>query len=265
MFWDVLLAGQLVWNTQLLIVLICIGIVYTFFIHRFTTLKLYHKQPLLFFLGLGFLYLTIGSPLYNISHLSFSLHMIQMSILYFIIPPIILFGIPESICNQVFEMQRLKKIMKLLFSAKMALYVFAVLFLLYHLPVVLNILSQSPYLQNGYLLLLFILSFGMWWPIASPDLKQRLCKGCMKRYGFLNGLILMPACLLFILTAFIDGGNNPFFAQITAHLCMPSQSSSFTLLPPPFNTKFDQIMAGIFMLGLHKFGLVMTFTLEKKV
>jgi len=262
MYYELLLQGQLVWNTQLLAGMVCLAILYAFLLKRFTNIKLYQIQSLLFFLGLGLLYVTIGSPLASISHLSFSLHMIQMSILYFIVPPIILLGIPYSMFNQVIKIPKAKwKISQ----SKIPLYTFAVLFLIYHIPFVLNILSQNVFMQNGYFLLLFILSFGMWWPIVSPNLRQRLRKDDMKRYAFLSGLLLMPACMLFILTAFIDGGNNPLLNQLTAQLCMPAQSNSFTILPPPFNTKFDQVMAGLFMLGLHKFGLVMTFKIENKI
>lgn len=266
MFNDVLLLQEsLAWDTRWLGYFICVAVIYAFLLGRLTNIKFYHKQPLLFLLGLGLLYLTIGSPLTSISHLSFSLHMIQMSILYFIIPPLILFGIPARMLNQVFAMSKLKRL-GLLLSPKRSLHVFAVLFLIYHLPFVLNILSQYAYLQNGYLLLLFILSFGMWWPFAAPDVKQRFERKRMKRYAFRSGLMLMPACMLFIITALIDSGNNPFLSQITAELCMPaSQTGSFNLLPPPFNTKYDQLMAGIFMLGLHKVGLVLTFKLGNKV
>jgi putative membrane protein len=262
MYYELLLQGQLVWNTPLLAGIVCLAILYAFLLHLVMNIKMYRKQASLFFLGLGLLYVTIGSPLSSISHLSFSLHMIQMSILYFIIPPIILLGIPSHVFNQVFKLPKIKwKIVQ----SKIPLYSFAVLFLIYHFPIVLNFLSQNANLQNGYLILLFILSFGMWWPIVSPDPKQRLSKGHMKRYVFLSGLVLMPACMLFILTAFIDGGNNPFLHQITAQLCISPESSSLSILPPPFNTTFDQVMAGILMLGLHKFGLIMTFIIDNKV
>lgn len=264
MFFDVLLVEGMMWNTRLLAGIICLAMLYVFLLNRFTNIKVYHKQALLFFLGSGLLYIIIGSPLSNISHLSFSLHMIQMSILYFIIPPIILLGIPSHMFNQVLKFSIIKRTQKLFMPAKITLYAFAVLFLIYHFPFVLNILSQNTHLQNGYLLLLFMLSFGMWWPIVSPDPKQRLSVGRMKLYAFLSGIILMPACMLFILTAFIDGGNNPFLNQITAELCIPAHSSSLNVLPLPFNTKFDQVMSGILMMGLHKFGLVMTLKIENK-
>ena len=264
MYYELLLQGQLIWNVPLLITLICLIGVYLFLLTRFTNMKIYHKQPLLFILGIGLLYLVVGSPLSSITQLSFSLHMIQMSILYFIIPPIILLGIPDRMFCPLLHTPFMKRISKFFFSPKTLLYIFAVLFLIYHLPFVLNILSQGEFLQNGYLLLLFMLAFGMWWPIASPNPNGRLSRTQMKRYAFLSGLILMPACMLFILTAFIDGGDNPFLSQITAHLCIP-QSSSFSVLPPPFNTKIDQLMSGVFMLGLHKIGLMMTFKLGDKM
>lgn len=266
MFYDVLLQGQLAWSTSWLAGLICIVFLYLYLFIRCTRPNRYKWQPLLFFLGVGLLYVTIGSPFSSISHLSFSLHMIQMSILYFIIPPLILLGIPDQLSQQLANMPKINSITNSLPRPRKVLYGFAVLFLIYHLPVVLNIVAQKTYLQNGYLFLLFILSFGMWWPIASPDPKQRLRHDRMKHYAFLSGMVLMPACVLFILTAFLNSGNNPFLTQLTVHLCIPpAQSDSFQLLPPPFNTKFDQMMAGFFMLGLHKFALVMTCKLEGRI
>ncbi|MFB4165012.1 cytochrome c oxidase assembly protein [Alteribacillus sp. JSM 102045] len=180
---------------------------------------------------------STGSPLAAINHFSFSLHMIQMSILYFIIPPILLLGIPDYLYKQVWKISIMKTVSKL-FPPMISLSVFAVLFLMYHIPITLEILSQYPLIRDGYTLLLFALSLSMWWPITAPDRNQRFCKGRKKRFSFLSGLILMPACLLFIFNALMDGMNNPFLTQAISHLCLPA-SSSF-LLPPLFNTKLDQ-------------------------
>lgn len=262
-----MLQEQLVWSSTWLIFIIFLAISYVYLLKRCTRITIYNKQASLFFLSLLVLYITVGSPLTNMSHLSFSLHMIQMSVLYFIIPPLLLLGIPD----ELFENVKKIPIITFIFTCfsipklpKLMLYTFALLFFIYHLPAILNILSEHTSLQTGYVSLLSILSFGMWWPIVAPDSEQRLNKATMKRYATLSGLILMPACMLFILTAFIDSGNNPFLNQITAHLCIPA-SSSLQLLPPPFNTKIDQVMAGVFMLGLHKFGLILTFKLGNKI
>lgn len=262
---DVLLQGQSAWNIPFLGIIACIAASYGFFVKRFTNVRLYHKQPLFFFSCLALLCLTIGSPISVLNHFSFSLHMIQMSIHYFIVPPLILLGIPTDLYDQMRNRPWIKKIRKLPLSPKNALFIFALLFLMYHLPVVLNAFSQHAFIHNGYLILLFLLSLCMWWPIASPDPGQKYGGIPKKRFAFLSGIVLMPACILFILTALIDGMDNPFLSQLTAHLCTPSQSSSFKLLPSPFNTKFDQLTAGILMLGMHKFGIMLTFRLGGKL
>src|SRR5699024_4141072 len=149
-------------------------------------------------------------------------HMIQMSILYFIIPPIFLLGIPEPLFQQLGKITIIKKARTFIFSPVITLSIFAVLFLLYHLPFVLNILSQYPFAHTIYDILLFILAFHMSCPVAAPGVKHRFTNRKRKRYVFLSGLILMPACLLFIVNALMDGLNHPFLTEMTAERCLPS-------------------------------------------
>ncbi len=260
---DVLLEEQLMWNFPLLMSLMVIASIYSLFVHRITKIKLYQKQPLYFFFGLGLFYLSIGSPLTTISHLSFSLHMIQMSILYFIVPPILLVGIPSALFQRIRGIPIVNGVSKWFLSPRIALIVFAIILFMYHLPVVLHVFLQHSILQNGTIFVLLILSFSMWWPIVSPDPMQRLSKEAKNRFAVLSGILLMPACLLFIFSALVDGLNNPFLTQLTAHLCIPSQSISL-LLPPPLHTKYDQAFAGFIMLGIHKIALTATTRIESE-
>ncbi len=207
---------------------------YVHFVMQSGSIKWYHKKPYLFFLGMILLYITAFSPLVTFTHLSFSLHMIRMSMLFFIVPPLILSGIPDAFIKK--EWRKRNK----WFSPMTALISFSVLFLVYHLPAVLNIITRYPFLYNGYSTLLFTLSVGMWWPLAGPvpDPASTFCMGNrekMKRYAMVSGLIIMPACLLFIVNSLTVGMNNPFIAQINSTLCLPASSSSFNLLPYPFN------------------------------
>lgn len=265
MFYEVLLLGQLEWNFLLFVFLFGITIVYSYVLFKFTSIRLFSKQPVLFFLSLILLYITIGSPLSAFSHLSFSLHMVHMSFLYFIVPPLILAGIPKSLFDLRKKIPLFNGIQKVLLTPKQALFLFSLLFLLYHLPVILNFLTQNAFFQHGYLFLLFILSFSLWWPIISPDPKQRLYNEKKKKYLLLSGLILMPACMLFILNAFIEGSQNPFLNQITAQLCLPSDVDSeyMNSITSPIHTKYDQMMAGVLMLGMHKFGMMLSSHLQK--
>src|SRR5690625_4457397 len=127
MFHDVLLAGR-VWNIPWFIGLICVTAIYIFFIKRYTNMQLKHGQPLLFFFCLCLMYVTLGSPLAAISHFSFSLHMIQMSILYFIVPPIFLLGIPEPLLQRLGKTLVFKKASTFIFSPVISLSIFAILF-----------------------------------------------------------------------------------------------------------------------------------------
>lgn len=265
MFSVVWLESREQWNMPLLTALICIAVLYGYLLRRETTLQIYHKQPLLLLIGLVFLYLNIGSPLSTISHLSFSFHMVQMSILFFIIPPLILLGIPIPMFKRIWGISVIKKLSKLFFPPMAALITFSLLFLIYHLPIILKVLSQSLFIHNGYLFLLFLMSFSMWWPFAAPDPKQCYSQERKKRYAFLSGLIIMPACLLFIITAIMNEIDNPFLSQMATNLCLPPDFRSLNLLPSLFNSRIDQIMAGILMLGIHKLGLIMVYWFGDKM
>lgn len=257
---DALLGEQMTWNMPLLLVLIGIGILYGLFVN----MKVSCRQLFFFFLSIGLFYLMMGSPLTTLSHLSFSLHMIQMSILYFIIPPLFLLGIPNSFFQRWKHTPLAHLMGKSIISPNLSLMIFAVLFLMYHLPITLTFFSQLPFIHYGYIYLLFILSLRMWWPFVSPDLKQRLTEGRRKKYASLSGILLMPACLLFIISAFINETNNPLLTELMAHLCIPSSSISIAILPAPFNTNYDQAMAGVIMLGIHKASLLATNRLKNE-
>ncbi|MCR2821651.1 cytochrome c oxidase assembly protein [Lederbergia panacisoli] len=234
MFNSVLLEGQLEWNFPVLFILAIITILYALSLIYFTNIKIYHVRPILFFVGISLFYLVIGSPLSIISHLSFSFHMIQMSILYFIVPPLLLLGIPVK-----FKIDALSYI---------ALVLFAILFFLYHLPFVLQTLYQISYLHKGYTSLLFVLAILMWWPIVKLG---------NKRFTIWSGLLLTPACLLFIVNGIMGGITNPFLQGLVLSLCLPEHINVVELLPFHINPRVDQISGGIVMMGLHKFGLML--------
>lgn len=200
-----------------------------------------------------------------LSQVSVTLHMIQMSLLFFFVPPLLLLGIPPSLFDVMARGMRRSKLPSIHLSPKTSLATFAILLLFYHTPITLTFLVARPLFHTGYLWLLFLLSFGMWKPFASPDPLLRLCACKMKRYAFLSGLAITPACLLFIASGFFEGATNPWALQLLAHLCGPDTLDSFPLLPAPFHAKHDRILAGILMMVLHKSSLVFILKLERTV
>ena len=258
MLFSIFLGDKSRWNLPLLVGLACTIIIYIILVKRSGRMEIPFKQTLLFFLGLIMLFVTFGSPLAQMSHLSFSTHMIQMSILYFIIPPILLLGIPRE-----FFQQSVKNNSPFLIGPAISLFTFACLFFMYHLPVILITLSQNSVFHNAYLIFLFILSFIMWLPIAGPSFYNNNRR--KQRFAHLSGLVIMPACLLFIVNALFGGMDNPFIGHAAPDLCIPSHINTIDLLPPIFNSKLDQLFAGIVMLGLHKLGIFMTLRIGKTV
>ena len=251
-----LVSGE--WNMSFLIGLMIIACLYGSLLSRFTAIKLYHKQPIFFFTGLLLVYVTMGSPLSTISHLSFSFHMFFMSIHYFIIPPLLLLGIPYPFFQQ---MDKKPWIKKLCFPSNIALYTFALLFFSYHLQITLNLFSQYPTIHTSYMVLMFYLSFIIWWPLLSPHQYSKVGK---KAYAFKSSLLIMPACFFFIFSGILGGiGSLPLHTELNATLCLPSNFSPSDLLPFPFNSRIDQSAAGILMIGMHKFGMVITKPMKK--
>lgn len=251
------------WNILFLLGLVGVVIVYCALLCRFTETKLHSKQPVLFLLGLILVYLTMGSPLSTLSHLSFSTHMIFMSIHYFIIPPLLLLGTPYALINQIENHPWRRWAEKLFFPPYFALYIFAILFFMYHLPPILQAFSQYPLLHTSYMLFLLYLSFGIYWPIVFPN--QRLDEKGRKDYAVKSGLWLMPACSYFILMGLFGGiFSLPAHFKISAALCLPSNFDLTELLSFSINSRIDQILAGILMLGIHKLGLFITLQYVNK-
>lgn len=251
---EMLLGEPFTWSMPLLAGLLAVSFMYVFLLRSPTS----PIKPILFFTGLLMVYFLIGSPLTLMTKLSFSFHMIQMGILYFIVPPLLLLGIPQSVLKQVRTTFKHIVRVRIPFSSTHALYLFSILLLIYHVPFIFIIFTQHAFAQTAYEVVLFSLAVWMWWPIASPNPSERLKDASLKKYVFKSGLLITPACLYFIFTAFIDASHSPFLTQLTAHICIPEASS----ISSPFHTKSDQFFAGVSMFGLHKVGLIVTSKLK---
>ncbi|HEY4600285.1 MAG TPA: cytochrome c oxidase assembly protein [Cerasibacillus sp.] len=268
---EALLHGQGTWNLPLLGIAMIMLMLFWWFSRRdFTTNNptegqwhFHWIQSLFFVGGIVLLYLIVGSPLLVISYLSFSFHMIHMSVLFFVVPPLLLLGVPYQLYIAFRRIPLIEKIAEII-TPNRALIAFSFLFLLYHIPMFLTFLSTYAHGQRLFMLVLFFLSFRMWWPIASPNRKRRLDRQKMKQYAMKSGIFIMPACLFFIASGWLGSVPNPFFSQLTTHLCIPPNGYIPPLLPPPFNTKYDQVLAGLLMLGLHKVALTVTYRLSTK-
>lgn len=229
------------------------------------------NQQLFFYAGLILLYLVKGAPVDLLSHIMMSAHMIQMSILYFVVPIFFIRGLPTWFIERFIELPVIKPLFSFFTHPLIALALFNSLFSIYHLPVIFDFSKSSPVAHFGITIILFILSLCMWWPIVTP-LKSYDTLNPLIKMGYLLGsiLIISIACALMIFstkslyTAYTSQG-----AWIQAlSLCVPSDvltGLSGTLsgaeMFSPLSAQEDQQLGGILMMFLQQiiYGFVLAW------
>ena len=193
------------WSPGLLLATILIGFIYFYFIgpmrSRFTgsspvpiRKKLYMITALLLFYG------AQGSPIGYYSHTDlFSAHMLQQSIIYLMIPPLVILALPTWFIRPLFMKRWMRKWIYPITQPLVAVLVFNLMFSLYHIPLVFNFAFDRPALHLGYHIFLAIAAFHMWFPIFCPIPEWNRISDLQKMaYVFVNGVLLTPACALII-------------------------------------------------------------------
>ncbi|MBS4173753.1 cytochrome c oxidase assembly protein [Bacillus sp. FJAT-49736] len=239
------------WSLMLFAFMIICSLVYWYFI-KVKKNRMDHKaQPFLFFSGLSLLYLLKGSPLTILSHFSYTTHMLQMSIIYFYIPPLILLGIPKSIINKLYYR----------YIGILSLSLFGLGLFLYHLPTTAIYIMSHTILHEVYLWIMFISAIFMWYPLSFQNKRNNYFLYTKMKYTSLQAIIITPACLLLIVLP-LNPEMNPLFTQMSALCISPSYMEQ--LLPFPFNTSFDQQFAGFLMFLMHKASVSVTSKIAAK-
>lgn len=234
MSYEIIISQQLNWNIPLLILcLLTIGL-YCFFSRKI--------QFIFFSSGILLLYLLLGSPISTFSHLTFTTHMLQISLLYFIVPQLLLLGLTTTFYQKISQ--------SLLKHIKIDSYLFIILFsfslYIYHLPIVFTFITSLKIYHDVTIWILFILAIGMWAPYISSIKRQNICY--QTSFKMMNVWLITPACLLLILLP--EQETNPLLDQMI-NLCIPP-SVNVEFFKPIIDIKLDQQMAGILMFFMHK-------------
>ncbi len=177
-------------------------------------------------------YLTQGGPLQLMGHLNFTVHMVNMSLSYLIVPPLLLLGVPAFVWRLAFRSPRWRKLGWLM-HPMLTLVLFNMLFSIYHMPIVFDYVMANPVAHWIYYAVLLVTSCMMWWQIVSPvpDWK-RMADVRKMGYIFANGLLLTPACALIIFA------SGPMYAAYAEH-----GHGTFVI----FDALQDQQLGGIIM------------------
>jgi putative membrane protein len=212
------------------------------------------KKIIRFILGLVLINLCFGSVLNFYSHLLFSVHMFQMSLLCFFIPVLILSGLPE-----IKEYPRFRLFAKLRSSKNFRhaiLGLFAFMFSFYHFPFVFNIVMSHKGLHDFSKGLLMVLSFLVWWPVTTSSYDDEKSNKLKRNYIYKMLILLMPACLLPIISnsGLYKVYSDPIFLRETLQVCFsPDIDVKQNFIKFHFlSTIGDQRLGGTIMIISHK-------------
>ncbi|MGE6753246.1 cytochrome c oxidase assembly factor CtaG [Rossellomorea sp. NPDC071047] len=217
--------------------------------------KLTSKEATYFILAIVLLYGIKGSPVEIMSTILFSAHMAQMALLYLVVTPLLVLGIPKWIWKAAVELPVVKQVFKFMTKPLISLLSFNIIFSIYHIPLVFDNVRTDATLHGLATVILFFLSLFMWWPLLNPADDDIDLSG-LKRIGYILGsaVLLTPACGLIIFA------ENPLYAPYydpqeflkALALCVPVNTlEGLTLTGPELftdmSTQNDQQLGGVIM------------------
>ncbi len=251
---------QALWSPVFLGVMITVVSSYFFIITVFrkriaSSEKVPLRKRIYFILGASLVYLFLGSPIDLLGHLLFSVHMTQMAGVYLVAVPLLLLGMPKWLLRLFIFHKFMRKPWRIFTHPLLALFMFNILFSLYHLPIVFDTIKTNELLHVVAHCVLFFTSLMMWWPLLNPLPEAKILSSMRKMgYLFANGVLLTPACALIIFShhALYTTYTNPQAWATAMELCVPADLlQSLGLYEPYFFTGItpleDQQLGGVMM------------------
>ncbi len=213
------------------------------------------SQISLFLLAVVLFYSVKGAPLDLMGHLMFYAHMVQMSVLIFIIPPIFINAIPNWLWLNLWSVIKFKKILSVLTKPFFPIVLFTATLSVYHIPFVFDVVKTNVILHEIYTGLLVLFALLMWWPLVNKVQVYRGLTGLKKvAYIFASSALILPACALIIFngTPMYATYSNPELWAKSLALCVPASTlASLDLSGPEMFTSMsllhDQQLGGVLM------------------
>lgn len=183
-----------------------------------------------FYSGLVLCYAALGSPLAPMAHLSFSMHMLRLSLICWFSPPLILLGLPPGLLRPLGKGRIKRMFFSFLTRPLIALVPFHIAFFIIFYPPVFDALAFRPQetAAEGWLVLTAYL---MWWPVFCPIHEwDRLSEWKKMIYLTISALLLTPVSFWLL------------FAEVSLY-------NVYDMTPNPFNLDpiSEQKIAGAWM------------------
>lgn len=248
------------WSPYFLLFIVLITILYFYLIgpgrkYFKETADVTIKQKVYFVLAMVALYISKGSPLDLFGHITFTGHMASMAILFLIVPPLLIFGIPIWMWNAFVYLPIIHPVMKFFTQPIIALLLFNTFFSLYHVPFVFDVIKTNALYHAIVTTVIFVSAFFMYWPLLNqlPNWKQ--INGLKKlAYIIGNSVLITPACglIIFANAPLFETYSNPDAWVQALSLCVPiDMLQGLSLTGPEMFTNMglreDQQLGGIIM------------------
>lgn len=193
---------RVVWSPFFLGAVLIIGLFYLLLVgpwrHRFEdSTKVSMGQKVWFLSGLLIYYMTQGGPMNLLGHLIFSVHMMNMALVYLVVPLFVLFGLPGWLLRPMLRIKWVKSLLHIFTHPILTVLLFNALFSFYHWPSILDFIMGHFFIHRLYDTVMLVAAFLMWWSIVTPlPETERLSDLQKMGYVFANGVLLTPACAL---------------------------------------------------------------------
>ena len=128
------------------------------------------RQVTLFGVGLLVIYVSLASPLHDLSErYLFTAHMVQHLLLTLVAPPLVLLGIPGWMISALVQWRAVRGVAAWLTQPVIAFALFNVAFAASHLPAIYELTLDNHGAHIVEHLIFMGTAVVMWWPILSPS------------------------------------------------------------------------------------------------
>lgn len=236
------------WNGGIMIFCLFAAIVYLFILPASKNHPLW--KTILFMVGLTAIFAAIGSPINIEGRMRLSTHILQLLLLLFIAPPLLVAGFKTEVLGFAKKVPWLEKGLQILNSPLLAVILFCLFFYGYHIPAVFNLARMDLYLNYFFMFGLFLSSVLLWVQIVKAGGKKKQ----HRNYAVLTMLLLLPFSLLLFVSGegiYAVYSDVDFFIS-AMELCLPALdtlSEDFYIALLPFDPVYEQQLGGIMFLA----------------
>ena len=156
------------------------------------------KKVASFSIAMAAMFLSLQGPLHELSdYFLFSAHMVQHLVLILVMPPFLLYGLPDWLLRPAINVRAIGAVARLLTLPLIAFALNNVIFLAWHFPGPYDLMMRNHDVHVAMHLMIMATGTIMWWPVMSPLPElPRIAPPLQMMYLFVLGIPMMVTAAL---------------------------------------------------------------------